>query len=108
MSDSGTVRFCPEGELTIYTAEQQKLQLMQAIEAQNAIVVDLSQVTELDTAGLQLLILAKLESHRRQVPFSMTGHTQAVLTVLDLCNMASFFGDPVFIPSDAAGRGHSL
>lgn len=94
------VHFCPQGELTIYTAEQQKAMLMAAIEGQSAIVLDLSQVSELDTAGLQLLMLAKLESERRNLPFSMTGHSPAVVEVFDLCNLASFFGDPLFIPSE--------
>lgn len=98
-------KFCPEGELTIYTAEEQKLQLLKAIAGQNCIEVDLSKITEMDTAGLQLLILAKLESRRRAVPLTMVGHSQAVLEVIDICNMSSFFGDPVLLPSENSVEG---
>ncbi len=98
--------FAPEGELTIYTALEQKKSLMQVIEKQAVIEVDLSRVTEIDTAGLQLLVLAKQESLRRNLPLKMSGHSRSVLDVIDLCNLSAFFGDPVFIPSDATARGH--
>ncbi|WP_240221440.1 STAS domain-containing protein [Rheinheimera hassiensis] len=96
--------FCPQGDLTIYTAQQQKEQLMLAIN-RNTIQINLSEVTDMDTAGLQLLILAKLESLRRNIPLIITGHTRAVLDVIELCNLSGFFGDPVFIPSDNADKG---
>ena len=99
------IKFCPEGELTIYTAAEQKRQLMKAIDGQKNIEVDLSKITEMDTAGLQLLILAKLESQRRELPLSIVGHSQAVVEVIDICNMSGFFGDPVLIPSENSVQG---
>jgi anti-sigma B factor antagonist len=100
--------FAPEGELTIYTAEVQKSLLLEAMHGQAAIVMDLSKVSELDSAGLQLLILAKLESERRQIPFEISGHSPAVLSVMDLCNLSRFFGDPVFIPSEQTAGSQNL
>lgn len=99
------VRYSPQGALTIYTAEEQKNNLIKALEGQKVVEVDLSKVTEMDTAGLQLLILAKLESESRSLPFTIVGHSQAALEVMDLCNMSGFFGDQVFIPSENPVRG---
>lgn len=103
--DSVGLMFCPQGDLTIYTAQQHKEQLLLAIEQQSSVQIDLSEVTDIDTAGLQLLILARLESLRRSIPFSITGHTRAVLDIFDLCNLSGFFGDPVYIPSNNNDKG---
>lgn len=102
--DNAGAVFCPQGDLTIYTVQQHKEQLLLAIN-QGALQIDLSEVSDIDTAGLQLLILAKLESLRRNIPLSISGHTRAVLDVIELCNLSGFFGDPVFIPSDNADKG---
>ena len=45
-------------DLTIYNALEQKQQLLDALSATSRLELDLSQVAEIDTAGLQLLILA--------------------------------------------------
>lgn len=89
----------PPGELSIYTAADFKANLMAALEQGRIIEIDLAQVSELDTAGLQLLILAKREAEARGLRLELTGHSAAVREVLDLCNMAAHFGDPVVIPS---------
>jgi anti-anti-sigma factor len=91
--------------MTIYTAAAHKEQLMNAIAARTSIEVDLAKVTEIDTAGLQLLALAKLEARRRELPLSFVGHSRAVLEAIDVCDMSSFFGDPVLIPSANAAEG---
>jgi anti-sigma B factor antagonist len=89
----------PHGEMTIYTASDNKLQLVAALETGKVLEIDLAQVTEIDTAGLQLLILAKQELRRRDQALRITGHSAAVVEVLDLCDMTGFFGDPVVMPS---------
>lgn len=97
----GTCTLRPEGEMTIYTAAEYKTRLGAALEQCQELEIDLSQVSEIDTAGLQLLILAKRECMARTCSLHLVGHSQAVMEVLDLCNMTAFFGDPVVIPSDA-------
>ena len=89
----------PEGELTIYTASEFKSQLEAAFAQEKEIEINLSQVTEMDTAGLQLLILAKREAEARKASINLVAHSEVVRDVIDLCNMAAFFGDPVVIPS---------
>ena len=63
--------------------------------------IDLSDVSEMDSAGLQLLILAKREAVRHNTPLRLTGHSPAVLEVMNICNMAAYFGDPIW-ESEAA------
>lgn len=100
-SDSIACQLRPEGELSIYTAAEFKDRLVNALEQCPAVGIDLSQVSEMDTAGLQLLILAKRESETRHIDLNLTGHSEAVREVLDICSMAAYFGDPVVIPSGA-------
>lgn len=94
----------PEGELTIYTAADNKSRFLDALSAQDALELDLSQVTELDSAGLQLLLMAKKEAERRNIELSFGQPSQAVIEVLDLCNLSSVFGNPVVIPYEATER----
>jgi anti-anti-sigma regulatory factor len=47
--------------MTIYQAQAQKEQLLAALAATEHLELDLSAVTEMDTAGLQLLLLLKRE-----------------------------------------------
>lgn len=99
MSESTSVPsvFRIEGELTIYNAASVKQQMDVLLEQSSQLEIDLSQVGEIDTAGLQLLIFAKQESTRRGGELRLVGHSAPVLDVLDMCNMANYFGDPVVI-----------
>lgn len=92
----------PEGEMSIYTAAETKARLMPLLEKCTELEIDLSLVSELDSAGLQLLILAKRECAARGGSLHLTGHSRAVLEVLDMCDMNAFFGDPVVISSQAS------
>jgi len=84
------------GDMTIYTAAALKEELMSHITQQCEHEIDLSEVNEMDSAGLQLLILAKREAARQNAILSFNGHSRAVLEVMDICNMAAYFGDPIW------------
>ncbi len=86
-----------EGELTIYTAAEQKEILQGFLQNSGDLEIDLSAVTELDTAGLQLLIVAKRELTKRGDTLRFVMHSAAVLNVLELANLAATFGDQVII-----------
>lgn len=87
------------GELTIFRAEE----LMPALLADPAPrVIDLSGVTDLDTAGLQLLMLAKKTALAAQRDLRLVGHSQAVIDVFELLNVAAYFGDPLVMDSPAS------
>lgn len=99
------LQFAPQGELGIYTAMEQKDVLLQVLQQAEAVELDLSRLTLLDSAGLQLLLLAKQEAARLGKAFSIVSQSPAVQEVLDLCNLTGHFGDQVFIPSSATPAG---
>jgi anti-sigma B factor antagonist len=89
-----------KGEMTIYTAAEQKQDLQEFIASDDTLEINLSQVSELDTAGTQLLIMAKQEASRLQKSLRFTMHSNAVLEVLELANLTAVFGDPLFISGE--------
>ncbi|WP_339491894.1 STAS domain-containing protein [Pseudomonas rhizophila] len=89
-----------EGELNIYTAAEWKKRLDDLIAQDEDLELDLGGVQELDTAGLQLLIMAKTETNLRNRQLRLTNHSPAVLEVFALCGLAVLFGDPVPLQSN--------
>lgn len=95
-SNVATLRI--DGEFTIYRATELKPMLLNALGQSNALEIDLSAVTELDTSGVQLLILAKKEAHKLHKEMHLVAHSPAVLEVFDMLDLTSYFGDPIVIP----------
>ena len=94
MSDDHTLRI--EGEFTIFRA----MELKPVLFAEPPVTdIDLSAVTELDSAGLQLLMLAKKTAVAQGRELRLTGHSEAVIDVFELLNVAAYFGDPVVMGS---------
>jgi anti-anti-sigma factor len=86
------------GEMTIYHAAEMTRELLPCLNRGKEVEIDLSEVSEIDTAGFQLLLLAKREAAKVGKPLRLVAHSPATLEVLDLFNMASYFGDPVMMP----------
>ena len=86
-----------EGELTIYTAANMKEQLLAPLSQHQEAEFDLAGVSEIDTAGLQLMIVAKQEAARHGKNLRFVAHSPAVVEMLELTNMAAFFGDPMLL-----------
>lgn len=74
-----------EGEMSIYRAVELKEQMFGRGPALPAI--DLSAVTELDTAGVQLLLLAQREARAHGSELSLTAPSEAVREVLTLLGL---------------------
>lgn len=72
-----------DGELTIYTVVDAKTKLVKALDRADSMEVDLAGVTELDTAGLQVLMLLKRDAELGEKPFEITGPSQAVRDVFE-------------------------
>lgn len=85
-----------DGDMTIYTAAALKDELMKHIVKPCEREIDLSEISEMDSAGMQLLILAKREALRSNTVLRLVNHSRAVLDVMDICNMAAYFGDPIW------------
>lgn len=95
---SGGRRLHIDGEMTVATAVAVRDEILAALPAGGAdeVEVDLSGVSEIDTAGLQLMLQLKRKCGTR---LRLVNHSPAVLQILDLSNLGAQFGDPVVIRS---------
>lgn len=99
---SGNSHVGLEGELTIYNASQVMEALIPAVNDCKKMEISLAKVSEIDASGLQLLALIKREAAIKEKELIFFEHSQAVLEVLDLCDLAGVFGDPLVISSPQA------
>lgn len=102
-----SLRLYPEGEMTIYRAAELKPALLDALAQSDEIELDLSSVSELDTSGVQLLMLMKREAVDAGKSLKLSGHSPAVLEVFELLGLGGWFGDPQVLPASvhAPARG---
>lgn len=72
------------GELTIYTAEEDRAALCTLGQEYARFQVDLSQITECDSAGLQLLLAWQRDSEAAEQDFKITQISAPVQTMLEV------------------------
>lgn len=105
MTSPATLRL--DGELTIYSAQETRLLLLQSVAAlaedpaQTVLQIDLSGISEVDTAGMQLLMAARRQAQAQQKDVRLVGHGAAVTEVIELLGLAAYFAEP----AGAAGSG---
>lgn len=99
--NTSTVLMALSGEITIATARATQPQLVAALSAGVDIEVDVSEVSEIDSAGLQLLIAAKHEAAAQHKTLRLVGHSTVVLDLLDRCDLVGFFGDPIVLHKES-------
>lgn len=88
-----------DGELTIYRAAEIKPVLMAALsDSPEGLEIELSGVTEIDSAGIQLLMAAKLAAQAAGGFFALKDQSEAVVDALEMLNLTAFFGDQTFAP----------
>lgn len=58
-SKNGLQHVALTGEVTVFNASAVRRKLLSALRDTDGVDVDLSQVTEIDTAGIQLIVAAK-------------------------------------------------
>lgn len=97
--DSDVAQATLTGELNIYTVAEIKAGLASCMELADRVEVDLFGVSDIDTAGLQLMLIAKREPGK-DVRF--VNHPACVLRLIDLANLAGALGDPLVMPARAA------
>lgn len=83
-----------EGDLTIFRVSELKGPLLDAVagRAQRAILLDLAEVDEMDTAGYQLLWLLKREAEAAGGSLRIAAMSSPVRGVLDLYHALVPFG----------------
>lgn len=93
-------RFAVGPELTIRTAAAEHERLVDALATSDGVEIDLSQVAEIDGAGVQLLLAARGAAAGRDVALRFSGHGPAVLDVAALCGLdAQFTASPASNPT---------
>lgn len=81
-----------EGEFSIYRAVELKQTLFTE---PLPVEIDLSAVTEIDTVGVQLLILAKKTALAQNRELRLVAHSPSVTEVFELLDLAAYFDDPL-------------
>lgn len=90
-----------QDDMTIYNAQSLKETLLGYCHpGMQELQLDLSAVTEIDSAGLQLLLLLKVEALQRGFTLRLLRHSEAVIEVFELLKLSMYFGDPIVIPAN--------
>lgn len=98
--ENGVTQLAIQGEMTIYTALEQQKILSENLYNRKELQIDLSGVSEIDSAGLQLLMFLKREAAEHQIKLSLTQHSQAIIEVFELLNLSKHFGDPIVLSAN--------
>ena len=93
-ASNGICRLVVEGDLGIASARDLRDRLLAAFDQGAAVEVDLSQVTEIDSAGIQLLVAAQREALVRNKTLRMVDSSPPVQDILKLCELGAFFDQP--------------
>lgn len=81
-----------EGELTIYRAAELRTSIRHAISGATALTLGLGAVTEIDSAGAQLLIAARRTARETGCMLTLAGHSEAVLDALGVLGLVDALG----------------
>jgi anti-anti-sigma factor len=85
------------GDLTIHEAQELKSVLVRFVTESKAPEIDLLNVTAIDTAGLQLLLLIGREATRTGKTLKWLGFSLAVEELLELLNLSDQLGRPAAV-----------
>lgn len=89
--DNGTCEAKVDGELTIYHVNEFKDSLQKVIKQSTAVMLDLSDVSEIDTSCIQVLMQAQNACHEDDKVFELSAVSPAVQEVVDLFGMTNRF-----------------
>lgn len=92
-----------EGDLNVHNVTEHYAAVLSALEQSQEVEIDLSKVSELDSAGVQLLMLAKRAAQKQQKSLRLVGHSRPVLKVFELLELSSFFGDVQYTYAEQQG-----
>lgn len=96
---AATLVLAIEGELNIYRAAELRDWLHAQLPQGGTVELNLAEVTEMDTAGAQLLLAGKRLAAERGSTLHCVNHSPAVLSLLELFDMAALLGDPMVLPA---------
>lgn len=84
-----------DGALNIYEAQALWPQWLQALQGVHTLELDFSLVGEIDTAGVQLLLLLAREAERLGCHVQWVQASDTVREVLEFCRLQNLFSKPV-------------
>ncbi|MBI5888151.1 MAG: STAS domain-containing protein [Deltaproteobacteria bacterium] len=99
----GLTRFSIEGDMTIYHAGELKKSIfenlqgaepsqgVEPLQGAEAVEFDLNAVSDMDTAGVQLLMLALREAKACRKSVKIAAHSNATKKIFDLYNLNGYF-----------------
>ncbi|MFT4174538.1 MAG: STAS domain-containing protein [Rhodocyclaceae bacterium] len=86
-----------QGELGIFHAHEIKTALLSVLDAGDVAMIDLSGISEIDSCGVQLMLLARREARTRGKSLHWRGHSHAVAHALDSLNLGAAFDAPAVL-----------
>lgn len=86
-------RLALAGEMTIYAAAELHSRLLAPLDACSGLDIDLSAIDEIDSSGVQLLILARQHAAAAGKPLGLVAPSQPVRDLLELYDLADFLAD---------------
>ena len=95
------------GEMCIYEASELKENLMGVMEDPRHLEINLSKVTEMDSSGVQLLMLVKKEREEKGHSFGLSHHSDVVLDVFELLGLEGYFKDPIVLQQSSGNNYES-
>jgi anti-anti-sigma factor len=91
------IRLAFTEDFTIYRAAELKSALLAPLAEARRIELDLAGVEHIDSAGCQLLMLAKREADAAGKTLAIVAHSPAVQSLIEFYHLAAWFGDPLVV-----------
>lgn len=83
--------FAPNGRVDSNTSRELETTLLPTFEEGGKVVVDLSRVTYISSAGLRVLLMAAKQSKATGTPLALAGMTQPISEVFAISGFAKLF-----------------
>lgn len=99
MSESETLKI--PGDMTIYEAEEVKSIFDGAMKSNGDVCINLGNVSEIDSCGIQLMISLKKTLNEKDRDVVFVSHTDAVIDLFDVFDVSTYFGDPIVMDKQA-------
>ncbi|TAK88747.1 MAG: anti-sigma factor antagonist [Aquabacterium sp.] len=80
-----------QGELTVFTVHALKDRLLNALTPGSDLLIKLNDVTEVDGAGLQLLLATRHEARRQEIAMRLQAPPEALQAALALTGLSGEF-----------------
>lgn len=87
-----------DGALTVDRAVELRQRFVNAIANADTLRLQLADVTDIDTTGVQLLMAIKRTAQASGKSLELVQHSSEILAVFALLDLVNYFGDPVRIP----------